>query len=749
MSIRHRAAVTAACVAGAVSVSAWLASPAIALPDGRAYEQVSPAEKYGYGVGGNADAVVGLQAAADGNIVSYRGINPLPPSETGSQAAFRADRGDAAWNTSSLLPPPGPRQIGQGLPGLDAILRLTTPDQRTTVYWDNTTEPWGSLNIRRADGSTQRIAEASAGLPGGASLAGGAPAQAWAAGISDDGRRVVFASNQRLVPGLPPTVNPLTDPDILYEWVDDGANGGAGTLRVVNRTDGEPLALLDRGAAELGGSSSQQNARAGGPRGLRHAISDGSDGHSRIFFQNPAPTTDTVLVGGPVYMREDGARTVEISAPEPGGAAATQRRYLDATPDGTRVFFWANTPLTDNAVAGGAIYRYDVTANAGSGDLVFLAAAPPVASAPPTAIASDDGSRLYYQKGPDVYLNEDGQDRLVLAGTTIIIGAFNGDPFGRPDGVAGTPAIRDDVCPSANVSVGDGRYFTFTGRAGGTQVYRYDAVSGVPAEMISVRGTADPERYDSLFAGVGCGQGGIPRPGSVRVMSDDGRYVFFDSSGSLVPGDVNGRIDAYRWRDDGDVALLSSGTAAANSGFVGADASGSNAFLVTDERLTPQDGDSSYDIYDARIGGGFPFAPATPPCLGDACQGSGPAPASAVTPGSSAYVGPGNAVEHPAAPRPSSDFSVLARRLRGSTLMVRLRVPQAGRVRVSGRRVRAVDQQVRAGRVSVPVKLARRARTALKAGKTFRIRVSVRYTPRVGRASSRLVTLRAKQQVRR
>jgi hypothetical protein len=132
-------------------------------------------------------------------------------------------------------------------------------------------------------------------------------------------------------------------------------------------------------------------------------------------------------------------------------------------------------------------------------------------------------------------------------------------------------------------------------------------------------------------------------------MSDDGRYVFFDTPAALVAQDTNEQRDVYRWHD-GEVALLSTGTSPAPSELVGSDATGSNAFFVTTQRLVQQDGDSVYDIYDARIDGGFPAAVEAPPCSGDSCQGPPSNPPPVLARGSESVFGAGNLTAAPSRP---------------------------------------------------------------------------------------------------
>src|SRR5262249_38677808 len=148
-----------------------------------------------------------------------------------------------------------------------------------------------------------------------------------------------------LVPGIT-----STGKDILYEWVDDGASGGGGTIRIVNRTNAAEPELIGSEPAELGGSTSENGLRSIGIglKGARHAIS--ADG-SRIYFQTPAPPLP-LQGGGPIFLREDGATTTEVSTPNPGYTSSNPPstfQWLDASHsqansevDGRFAYFWAD-----------------------------------------------------------------------------------------------------------------------------------------------------------------------------------------------------------------------------------------------------------------------------------------------------------------------------------------------------------------------------------------------------------------------
>jgi hypothetical protein len=142
-----------------------------------------------------------------------------------------------------------------------------------------------------------------------------------------------------------------------------------------------------------------------------------------------------------------------------------------------------------------------------------------------------------------------------------------------------------------------------------------------------------------------------------RYLSDSGR-LFFNSSDTLVPSDTNGTEDVYEFEppgvgsctsesatfgigSGGCVDLVSSGTSKEESAFLDASETGDDVFFLTSAQLSLSDRDGVPDVYDARVGGGFPEPQAPPACEGDACQSPVAAP-NDPTPGSLTYVGPGN-----------------------------------------------------------------------------------------------------------
>ena len=119
-----------------------------------------------------------------------------------------------------------------------------------------------------------------------------------------------------------------------------------------------------------------------------------------------------------------------------------------------------------------------------------------------------------------------------------------------------------------------------------------------------------------------------------RVLSADSRRVFFDTFDALASQDTNEAKDVYQWeergsgdcvRQDGCIRLISSGRAENGASFLDASVNGSDAFFLTDGSLVPSD-PGAYDVYDARVGGGYPLPPSPVPCFGDTCQPLPPEP---------------------------------------------------------------------------------------------------------------------------
>jgi Tol biopolymer transport system component len=145
-----------------------------------------------------------------------------------------------------------------------------------------------------------------------------------------------------------------------------------------------------------------------------------------------------------------------------------------------------------------------------------------------------------------------------------------------------------------------------------------------------------------------------------RYLSDSGR-LFFNSNDALVTQDTNGKEDVYEYepsgegschRENGCLALMSGGTSAQESAFLDASASGNDVFFVTTAKLAPQDADTNFDVYVARVCGTSetlpclpPSSTSPPPCRGEACRAAQSPQASFGPPASATLSGSGNVAQ--------------------------------------------------------------------------------------------------------
>ena len=143
-----------------------------------------------------------------------------------------------------------------------------------------------------------------------------------------------------------------------------------------------------------------------------------------------------------------------------------------------------------------------------------------------------------------------------------------------------------------------------------------------------------------------------------RAISENGEYIVFHTPEQLQADDANtgaepgceGRgaetgCDVYVWHE-GSVAMVSDGKTARSAetehGDAAVSASGGDVFFFTATQLVGQDSDQLDDLYDARIGGGFPAPTPESSCSGDACQGSQSSPPSFGSPASLSLSSAGN-----------------------------------------------------------------------------------------------------------
>jgi hypothetical protein len=644
--------------------------PSGALPDCRAYEQVTPVSKADATdmfPSGPVEEEQGL--GNEGGYVAEDGERFLLYTEASLaggdsvQSSYVFSRGATGWTMTSLSPGPGifkveptvfdPEDLSEvGLQIQDVILH---PGQPLAIVDESTV---------LAPGGPPTTIVGEQGVVQGAS--------------TDLSHLVLESANHEEVPG-PAGLDEGVP--ALDEWFD-------GHLRPIDvATNGSLLSPC--GAAFGGGGTGE------GLHDNPNAIS--SDG-SRIIFTTPSPeggAGNGCWKAGEenppeLYMRIDGASTVEISAPnsgvsDPAGPQAAY--YVGASADDSKVFFMTRAQLTAGDPGHASeLYEYDTEAPEGErlvrvssgesgsvegnvdyvgaissdGSAVYFAAYGKLAEG-----ATSGSLNLYYYDtttGRTTYISQAPSYPMESNNPFLTpeTGGWGASLFGHPGfGTQGSNAIARD--PHANwATTPNGQYLVFTSTQPLTgydnvgvdetadlgiednfafeEVFRYSAAENSLVCVSCAVGAPPP--VDNVTFNRGRNALNFPDVGQPQAISEDGSYVFFETKSALVPQAIPGRLHVYEWHN-GKIAMISSADDPSGAFFLGASADGSSVFIGTHAQLVPQDTDQAGDLYDARIDGGF--VGITPSqCTGTGCQGIPGAPPIFATPASVTFEGVGN-----------------------------------------------------------------------------------------------------------
>jgi streptogramin lyase len=728
------------------------------LPDGRAYEMVTPVEKAGAVVSGG-------EIAADGSSLigfSEAAFAGLTDGELASSAPaiYRFTRTGDGWKTTPLT--------CCGLEGvsLDNNGPIWHPAQIDTGV--------DHLFLSNKDGSIGDIGPvwppALGREPGNAnySVEGGA---------SEASHGVVFAiTNQSLLWPFDTTINVEGHRPSLYEYV--GTCGGE-----VECERREPALVGVQGSA----GSKTLESECGISLGASRQVASGSNKYNAVsesgqtvFFTaeagdefSPPYTTSTCSDGvktgtapptNELYGRLDGSQTVWVSEPQctrsipacenvstdkyetEAESKAANAIFEGASADGSKVFFTTTQQLTSSDTdATRDLYEYDFSEPAGhrliqvsgggSGDATLGRGA----EVEGVSRISEDGSHVYFvAKGVLTTTSSPGAQGYGEHGEPVEAGAVaqpHADNLYVYDTETGTTAFIAELCsgPEASGSAADARcpsslnsepwtqeaaggndqrlwshgeqggdderpvsatpdgsFLVFTSYGDLTaddtstarQVFQYDAQTerlvrvsvgqdGFNNNGNTRAGAATTQNPDTSNARIVSPSYIDGRSGKAeRTMSGDGSYVFFQSPVGLtsqalneIPIDSSGDLaqNVYEYHD-GNVSLISDGMDTSVIGgltnfptgsgvfLIGTDESAADVFFTSVDPLVPQDTDTTQEeIYDARIGGGFP-PPSTPPeCQGEPCQGAQSAPPLSGVPSSATFSGAGNLAPPPPA----------------------------------------------------------------------------------------------------
>jgi hypothetical protein len=541
---------------------------------------------------GNQNIVTGDEGAGivapDGNRAIWTLLGGAPGGNTGTHVNFISTRTSNGWISRAIVPP-AEEQVGGG--SLAYKLNNVTPDLRHFVM--RAFQPEAIFEerpsyVRIDDEQHQEVL---------ASLAK-KPTETPDSDITDDGAHVVIFNYETL----------------QLEEV------GSRREVVSIMPDGTPS---ECGVKTFAKAPSDRQAR---PGYHRMATTDAS----RVYFQ--AVPNGKPCDSGPraiFYRDRDAEETIEV---DPGTTTSGVSEMIRATPEGRDLYFLTAISHSPDDINGkGDIYRWDADSNQYT-CLTCIVADPGLATDPNGGFApvlvSDDFSHIYFKSRKqliagygasnegNVYALSDGELHFVTDagehGPVTSTGQLSNDGnvlvWYEQDGRSQlTSDELADQCSGAATVGGVGAC---------RESYRYED-STQSLECISCA----PRRMTVSSSGVGANSA------FVISASADGSTVAFITKEPLVSEDINNSHDVYEWRD-GAIGLVTDGETVfptgrfSSPGIYGLDKKGDNIFFNLDQPgLTGYEQDGFSNLYDARVGGGFPRPREAAHCVEESCQG--------------------------------------------------------------------------------------------------------------------------------
>jgi len=302
--------------------------PSAKLPDCRAYEQVTPSDKYGSDAYGGPNSV---QASPSGDGITFYTFSGFPKSESFPYSnVFLSSFGGGEWSTAGLNAPPLYGDTGEVV-GWTSDLRLSF------ALVHDYTEGGGYKLVMRdsADGSRTVI------IPQGVGFAEGGLTFNVGGAFEDDSK-VVFEANGAVPVTSGPA--PVSTKHNVYLYDRDTGELTLAGLLPDSACASPPCVPVDGSKLPAAFYTYVQDG---------HPVSPNGD----IYFTDP--------VTGKLYLRRNaadpGATTVQVSASHKnnggglGGVATNSPQPATswgAIPDGSKAFFTSSEELTNDANTG-------------------------------------------------------------------------------------------------------------------------------------------------------------------------------------------------------------------------------------------------------------------------------------------------------------------------------------------------------------------------------------------------------------
>jgi hypothetical protein len=619
------------------------------LPDCRGYEMVSPPYKQSHVA---ESPETGLPVAPAGDVAGFmsEGAFSGPENNLGGFAVinvYTSHRGTSGWSTSSAFPPvnlmPKPPQTGLSsdfspdLRSAQASCGAAPPGKVETV-------PGRVVCAKRTLGGSW-VPTPFYATPPNITIA-----NAGFMGSSRDLSRILIQPERPL---LPYDITGQSTFAGIYEVA--GVGTESPTLRLVNVEgpfESEKELVIHKGSQIQGPLVGDRRLSQKVAGTDYHAISESGE---TVFFTATPEGSEKLTVYARVEGATASAHTVVVSAQSPScegpcaSSAPANAIFQGASADGSKVFFTtAQKLLNSDTNTNTDLYEYEF--NPAGNKLILISGGMPEQVAAGVVRSSPDGSHVYFvELGVLTPGEKNGTGEEAGTGENL----YGYDTVTHETKfVARTGANKGGFIVSTDEerhaqTTPDGRYLVFsspgalagdTNSAPAQAVYRYDFQTGeltwvsqaAPSLKAENGGNNPNEGKDALVAPLPGTNGGAEATIDDwnRAISENGEYIIFTTTEKLQANDVNEAADVYEWHN-GTVSIVSDGhnpagviAGGAGKGGSAMSASGSDIFFFTHAKLVGQDTDALGDLYDARVGGGFPAPEQERPCFDEACQGN-------------------------------------------------------------------------------------------------------------------------------
>jgi hypothetical protein len=655
-----------------------------ALPDCRAYEMVSPVYKQEREAVGLPSGSSGFPVAPGGETAAWGSIGAFSNPENFNlfHNPYLSQRVGSSWSTSSAF---APRTLvdGPGESGIESDsspdLRSAQVTCGTSPLEQGQRGTGAAFTVKcaRREGGGSWSSTPAYGY-----LDSGAHVSYYVGGSSSDLSRVFIHATGKLLPkdtvsepnqaGIYEIAGCCT-PSSKLRLVNVANNGED---LVVLHTEGlppssvfeEPFLGDWRQAGAFAGSVYHAISESGGTVFLTATPNKAEEENSQILTVYARINCGTTAKHSPAPCTEDKEgregewfETVPVSNPSEKeckecipGATHHEATFQAASADGKKVFFTTEQKLLDEDNTYN-LYEYDFNKPEGE-KLVLLSKDAAGANVTGVLRVSPDGSHVYFVasgvlenanctncKEAQVNMsNLYGYD--TVTGETKFVAEISGELVNRIG-----RQVSQDYERHAQTTP-DGRFLVFStsgslagdvNNSAAQAVYRYDFQTGeltwvshgAPGFKVENEGEGKykGESKDALVAPL---PGTLPNGGTVpigadaniddwnRAISENGEYIIFASEEKLQANDLNHAPGLFEWHN-GIVSMISDGRdpRGVSANTFAMSASGADIFFTTGTALVGQDTDVLGDLYDARVGGGFPAPPAEPSCSADTCQG--------------------------------------------------------------------------------------------------------------------------------